>query len=177
MNQVYCYRYHSPCGELILGSLGQQLCLCDWRYRSKRSMIDRRLQKYLKASFIDRSSDVIDSAIAQLDDYFAGHRQQFDIPLLFAGSDFQHRVWQALLAIPYGETRSYNELADSLGEGGASRAVASANGANALSIFVPCHRVIGRDGQLTGYAGGLPAKEQLLDLECSTIKHTQCSLF
>ena len=101
----------------------------------------------------------------QLGEYFAGERRSFDVPLSFAGTDFQKRVWSALLAIPFGETRSYGEIADQLGNPGASRAVGAANGRNPISIIAPCHRVVGSNGKLTGFAGGLEAKAFLLDLE------------
>lgn len=101
----------------------------------------------------------------QLNEYFAGARRSFDVPLSFAGTDFQKRVWAALLAIPFGETRSYGEIADELGAPGASRAVGAANGRNPISIIAPCHRVVGSTGKLTGFAGGLEAKAFLLDLE------------
>lgn len=101
----------------------------------------------------------------QLGEYFAGERRTFDVPLSFAGTDFQKRVWAALLAIPFGETRSYGEIAGQLGAPGASRAVGAANGRNPISIIAPCHRVVGSNGKLTGFAGGLEAKAFLLDLE------------
>lgn len=101
----------------------------------------------------------------QLNEYFAGARRSFDVPLSFAGTDFQKRVWAALLAIPFGETRSYGEIADELGAPGASRAVGAANGRNPISIIAPCHRVVGSTGKLTGFAGRLEAKAFLLDLE------------
>ena len=100
-----------------------------------------------------------------MDEYFLKRRKHFDIPLLFAGTDFQKQVWQSLLTIPYGQTLSYGALAANIGCPKAVRAVANANGANALSIFVPCHRVIGGNRSLTGYGGGVEAKRFLLDLE------------
>lgn len=105
------------------------------------------------------------AAIAQLGEYFAGCRRAFDLPLAPRGTDFQRRVWNALREIPYGRTISYSELARRIGKPGASRAVGLANGANPLPIVVPCHRVIGADGSLTGFGGGLPIKRQLLVLE------------
>lgn len=101
----------------------------------------------------------------QLEAYAQGHRRGFDIPLRLHGSPFAERVWGALRRIPFGETRSYGQLATELGDPNLSRAVGRANGANPVSILVPCHRVIGADGTLTGYAGGLPMKERLLRLE------------
>jgi methylated-DNA-[protein]-cysteine S-methyltransferase len=101
----------------------------------------------------------------QLGEYFAGQRRGFDIPLSFAGTEFQKSVWAALLTIPFGETRSYGEIAEQVGRPNASRAVGAANGRNPISIIAPCHRVIGSGGQLTGFAGGLEAKKYLLALE------------
>jgi methylated-DNA-[protein]-cysteine S-methyltransferase len=97
--------------------------------------------------------------------YFANERKNFDIPLLMVGTDFQRSVWDGLIKIPYGNTASYLELSKNIGNEKAVRAVANANGANAISILIPCHRIIGSDGALTGYAGGLPAKKRLLELE------------
>ena len=101
----------------------------------------------------------------QLAEYFSGHRQTFDLPLKLVGTDFQKRVWTLLLTIPFGQTRSYGDLARELGDPDLTRAVGMANGANRLAIIVPCHRVIGADGSLTGYGGGLWRKKRLLELE------------
>ena len=103
--------------------------------------------------------------LAEFDAYFAGRLQRFTLPLAANGTAFQQTVWQALCDIPYGETRSYGEIARVIGKPSASRAVGAANGRNPLSIIVPCHRVIGQNGSLTGYAGGLPIKQELLRLE------------
>lgn len=108
---------------------------------------------------------VLDCAARQLDEYFAAQRRVFDVPLLTVGTPFQRAVWELLTTIPFGATRSYAWLAAQLGHPRAVRAVAAANRANALSIFIPCHRVVGSDGSLTGYAGGLAAKRLLLGLE------------
>ncbi|WP_407303644.1 methylated-DNA--[protein]-cysteine S-methyltransferase [Acinetobacter sp.] len=101
----------------------------------------------------------------QLTEYFAGKRQQFDLPLDFEGTEFQQKVWQALLSIPFGETRSYREIAEQIGNVKAVRAVGAANGKNPISIIAPCHRVIGAGGKLVGFAGGLENKDILLKLE------------
>ena len=108
---------------------------------------------------------VVERLRGQLEAYAAGYRQTFDIPFHLHGSPFEQRVWQALQAIPFGQTRSYGQLAAALGDPNLSRAVGRANGANPVSILVPCHRVIGANGTLTGYAGGLAMKERLLRLE------------
>lgn len=104
-------------------------------------------------------------AAAQLAAYFAGERRDFDLPLAPQGTPFQQRVWDALLAIPYGAVRSYGDVARAIGRPAASRAVGAANGRNPIAIIVPCHRVIGASGQLTGYGGGLPTKRWLLEHE------------
>lgn len=165
MNKVDVNFYKSPVGEMLLGSYMGKLCLADWQDRKNRKLIDQRIQKVLKAEYIEQDSEVIDQTIKQLDEYFAGKRKVFDIPLLMIGTDFQKSVWEALIQIPYRKTSSYLELSQSIGNEKAVRAVANAVGANAISIIVPCHRIIGSDGSLTGYAGGLEEKKKLLELE------------
>ncbi len=112
-----------------------------------------------------QKSPCTDNAARQIQEYFAGHRKRFDLPIAPSGTAFQMRVWAELLKIPYGETRSYKEIAQAIGQPGASRAVGMANNKNPLPIFIPCHRVIGANGKLSGYAGGKKMKEQLLELE------------
>lgn len=153
----------------MLGSYGEKLCLCDWQVEKHRGLVDNRLKRMLKAEFEEGMSPVIEMAMSQLDEYFAGKRKVFDVPLLFVGIDFQIKVWNDLLNIPYGKTVSYREMARNIGMPKAVRAVANANGANAMSIFAPCHRVIGSDKTLMGY-GGLNAKEYLLRLEGVSVK-------
>lgn len=165
---IQIQHYQSPCGELILGSYGDKLCLCDWQNEERREIIDKRIQKGLQAQYLESDSEVIQKTIAQLDEYFDLKRKIFDIPLLFVGTDFQKTVWNELLNISYGMTESYAGLSQRLGKSKAIRAVAAANGANAISIIVPCHRIIGTNRQLVGYAGGLSAKQLLLELESST---------
>lgn len=118
-------------------------------------------------------SPVMAQTAAELGEYFAGTRQEFSIPLAPCGSPFQQRVWAALCTIPYGEVRSYAELAALLGDRSMAQAVGSANGRNPISIVVPCHRVLGSDGSLVGYAGGLERKQFLLELENPARSHTE----
>ena len=115
--------------------------------------------------FENRSSPVLERTRRQLEEYFTGQRQTFDLPLDPRGTEFQRRVWQRLTSIAYGDTTTYGALARELGDPGASRAVGLANGSNPIPIVIPCHRVIGADGSLTGFGGGLPVKAALLDLE------------
>jgi methylated-DNA-[protein]-cysteine S-methyltransferase len=130
-----------------------------------RTSIDSRIKKFFDAEYEEGEDEIITETIKQLNEYFAGSRKVFDLPLLFAGTEFQTKVWNALLEVPYGHISTYLQLADKIGDKNAVRAVASANGANAISIIVPCHRIIGTGGDLVGYAGGLRAKKKLLELE------------
>lgn len=165
METIKITRYLSPVGEMIVGSCGDKLCICDWAVERRRDTIDRRIRRHLNAEYQEGTSYVIERAVEELDQYFAGQRTTFDIPVVFTGSEFQCTVWEELMKIPYGTTISYAELARRIGNPKAVRAVASANAANPISIFVPCHRVIGSNRKLTGYGGGLDAKKGLLQLE------------
>ena len=165
MNEISIQHFPTPVGEIILGSFEGKLCMGDWRYRKMRSSIDKRLQKGLKAEFVEEDTPVLQETRKQMNEYFNGERKTFDVPLLMVGTAFQKSVWQGLIDIPFGTISSYLELSKRIGNEQAVRAVASANGANAISILIPCHRIIGSDGSLVGYAGGLPAKKKLLMLE------------
>lgn len=165
METIKIMRYQSPVGEMMIGSCGGKLCICDWAVEKRRSTIDRRIRRHLNARYEEGTTPVIERAIEELDEYFAGQRKTFDIPVVFTGSEFQCTVWEELMKIPYGATISYGELARRIGNPKAVRAVASANATNPISIFVPCHRVIGSNRKLTGYGGGLDAKRELLELE------------
>ncbi len=169
MYQIKIEYYKSPFGELVLGAFENKLCLCDWRHRKMRNSIDKSLKTSLNADFIEEKTSVVENTISQLDEYFNGKRTEFKIPLILIGSDFQKRVWNELLQIPYGKTESYHGLSKKLGDEKAIRAVAAANGANQISIIVPCHRIVGRNGKLVGYAGGLPVKMKLLNIENAII--------
>ncbi|MEU8528100.1 MULTISPECIES: methylated-DNA--[protein]-cysteine S-methyltransferase [Streptomyces] len=131
---------------------------------SRIHMTDQR-HRPAEETFGERDARPFGETVRQLDAYFAGELTEFDLPLHLVGTEFQLRVWEQLRLIPYGETRSYGELAEALGNPGASRAVGLANGKNPVSIIVPCHRVIGAAGSLTGYGGGLDRKKRLLAFE------------
>ena len=156
--------YKSPCGDLLLGAIDDKICLCDWMVEGRIERTLRRIGRYLPSESRDDET-ILQKAVRQLDEYFQGKLQTFELPLMFGASEFQKSVWEMLRSIPYGATISYGEISKKLGNPSGVRAVANAIGANPLSIIVPCHRVIGRDGGLTGYAGGLEAKKYLLDLE------------
>ncbi|MHA0288375.1 methylated-DNA--[protein]-cysteine S-methyltransferase [Mycobacterium sp. C3-094] len=145
----------SPIGVLTLAGVGMRLRhvrMVDQTYEPNRDGWERR-------------DDAFADVVQQLDEYFGGERQEFDVELDLVGTEFQRTVWAALQTIPYGETRSYGEIAAQIGAPGASRAVGLANGHNPISIIVPCHRVIGANGSLTGYGGGLDRKKLLLGME------------
>lgn len=160
MNNICIQYFKTSAGELILGSYDGKLCMADWKYRKMRNSIDKRIQKYFKSEFIEENSDVLEQVRIQLNEYFNFERKVFTVPLVFAGTEFQKSVWQALISVEYGKTLSYLELAKNIGNERAVRAVA-----NAISILVPCHRIIGKNGNLVGYAGGLSAKKKLLEIE------------
>ena len=164
---VNIQHYDSPCGELVLASVDGELCLCDWNGMPCAERNKRRLLRLLDAVFKEEPSEVIEQTKRQLDEYFAGTRRVFDIPLHPVGTDFQKAVWSALLETPYGEVRTYMDIARRGDNVRGVRAVAQAIGANGIGIIIPCHRVIGSDNSLTGFAGGLETKRRLLELEGS----------
>ncbi|GAB1857648.1 methylated-DNA--[protein]-cysteine S-methyltransferase [Flavobacteriaceae bacterium MHTCC 0001] len=170
MNQIDIQYYKTKIGEFILGSHNDKLCLLDYRYRKMRSTIDNRIKKGLNAEYVEQDNNLLQKTRQQIDEYLIGQRTAFEIPLLTVGTDFQKQVWEALIHIKYGEIISYIDLARTIGDEKAVRAVASANGANAMSLIIPCHRIIGSNGDLVGYAGGLAVKQRLLNLEKEIFK-------
>ena len=170
-------QYHkTKIGELILGSFEGKLCLLDFNYRKMRNAVDDRIKKGLNADFIEEDSEIIEKTRTELDEYFKENRREFDVPIQIVGTDFQKSVWNALLKVAYGTTSTYLQLAKDINNGKAVRAVAGANGANAIAIIIPCHRIIGSSGELVGYAGGLPTKKRLLTLEKKQEFYTQIPL-
>ena len=155
----YCY-YQSPIGLVRMGVTGGFLTRADFVEQSSES-------EHSPSDSISNSSTLLKDACRQLDEYFEGRRQKFDLALKPQGTDFQRSAWESLLRIPYGETRSYLQQAESISNPRAIRAIGQANSRNPISIFIPCHRVIGKNGSLTGYAGGLDRKTRLLALEHS----------
>ena len=156
---TYVYKMmDSPVGKLKLVASGSKLVAILWEH-------ERPNRVKLGESVEAEDSPALIEAQRQLNEYFAGKRTQFELELDFKGTEFQKKVWQALLTIPFGETRSYSQIATQIGNAKAVRAVGAANGRNPISIIAPCHRVIGASGDLTGFAGGLKAKETLLAIE------------
>jgi len=158
-------RLPTPLGEMLAVASPQGLCLLEF---VGQKGVERELAQVLAARggvLEEGDSALLRQTGTELAEYFAGRRQAFGVPLDMVGTPFQREAWHALVAIPYGQTRSYAEQARAIGRPTATRAIAAANGQNKISIVVPCHRVIGSDGSLTGFGGGLPRKRALLELE------------
>jgi len=162
MTQLFYKEIASPVGTLKLVASSDALVAVLWKR-------ERRNRVKLDAMTSAPQQPILLAAERQLAEYFAGARTEFDLPLQPDGSEFQKKVWQALREIPFGQTRSYLDLAKAVGSSKAARAVGAANGKNPLSIIVPCHRVVGSNGSLTGFAGGLETKAALLALEARPI--------
>lgn len=158
---MYYTRIESPIGPLLLAGDEHGLHFLSFA-SSRRAKAPERDWEENRAPFAE--------VIRQLGGYFAGERNEFDVPLIMEGTEFQLRVWRVLRTIPYGETWSYAELARRIGTPSAVRAVGAANGSNPIPIIVPCHRVIGSNGDLTGFGGGLPIKKKLLALESKQLR-------
>ena len=176
-NQINIQYYKTKYGELIIGSFQEKLCLLDFRYRRMRNTVDARIKKGLHAEFVEQDDKILQKTRNQLDEYFNGERREFDIALLMVGTEFQKSVWKELMNVPYGKTSTYLALAKKIGNEKALRAVANANGANSIGFIIPCHRIIGSNGELIGYGGGLPVKKRLLKLENNNFDNNQIQMF
>lgn len=162
---VHIRRILSPLGPLLAGATNRGICLLEFADRRMLETQLTRLQTRLNAEILPGENSHFEPLRAQLSEYFGGSRKDFDVPLVMDGTPFQERAWESLRTIPFGETRSYQQQAESIGQPSAVRAVARANGDNRIAILIPCHRVIGKNGRLTGYGGGLWRKRALLELE------------
>ncbi len=174
-NTLQVVTWHYPVGPIILGSTQDGLA----RLMLPRESEDAAMEELNVAwdgDIIERA-EPNQPAIAQLEEYFAGTRTEFNLKLDLQGSTFQEDVWQALINVPFGQTRSYGWVAETIGNPRSVRAVGGANHANPIPIIVPCHRIIGADGSLTGFGGGLPLKKALLTWEQEVLNHENPSLF
>jgi len=165
MNQINIQYYKTKYAEFILGSFENKLCLLDFQYRKMRTTVDNRLKIGFKAEFVEQDDEILKETRKQLDEYFNMERKEFDIPHITVGTNFQKSVWKALIKVPYGTTSTYLQLSKDINNKKAVRAVASANGANSIALIIPCHRIIGSNGNLIGYGGGLVLKKRLIELE------------
>ena len=162
---VVLTRLVTPLGPMVAGAAESGICLLEFVDRRMLETQLKRLSQLFGARLLPGESPFFEALQQQLDQYFTGSRTAFTVPLEVRGTDFQQEVWGELTRIPYGATRSYRQQAEALGKPAAVRAVARANGDNRIAILIPCHRVIGSDGSLTGYGGGLERKRYLLELE------------
>jgi AraC family transcriptional regulator of adaptative response/methylated-DNA-[protein]-cysteine methyltransferase len=162
---VLLSRLWSPLGPLVAGATDEGICLLEFTDRRMLEAQFATVRRLFDAPVVPGSNEYLKRLQAELAGYFAGSLRSFSVPLTYPGTPFQRRVWEQLLVIPYGETRSYQELAVAVGEPKAVRAVGRANGLNRIAILIPCHRVVNKNGELGGYGGGLRRKEYLLDLE------------
>ena len=167
MQTIQTLKTQTPFGDIILGSYQNKLCLSTWLSDNTSNEIQNSIKNKYKINYNEKNSLITIKAREQLLEYFEGTREKFTIPLLKLGTLFQKKVWTSLLKIHYGTTITYLQQAYSMNSPGSVRATANANGANPLVIFIPCHRVIGSMGQLTGYSGGITIKKKLLLLETS----------
>jgi len=152
-------------GVMIAGAVDDGICLLEYSDRKMLTTEYKELIRYFKMPIVGGENEHISLLREQLSGYFKGNLREFSLPLVTPGTPFQRAVWKELMTIPYGTTRSYMEQSVALGRQGSIRAVANANGMNRIAIIIPCHRVIGSDGSLTGYGGGLSRKKWLLDHE------------
>jgi AraC family transcriptional regulator of adaptative response/methylated-DNA-[protein]-cysteine methyltransferase len=152
-------------GIMVAGAVDEGICLLEFSDRRMLNTEYKDLERYFKTAIQEGESIHFIALRKQLREYFEGSGKEFSVPLVTPGTDFQQAVWKELMNIPYGTTRSYQEQSVALGKPDSIRAVANANGMNRISIIIPCHRVIGSDGRLTGYGGGLKRKKWLLDHE------------
>jgi len=157
----------SPLGPLVGGATSIGLCLLEFTDRPILEAQFATVRKLFAAPLVPGTNEHLELLQEELDAYFAGTLRQFSVPLIYPGSPFQRKVWDHLLSIPYGETRSYEQLAAEIGAPRAARAVGHANSLNRIAILIPCHRVLNKDGGLCGYGGGLRRKQSLLHLEQS----------
>ncbi len=164
-NPIMITRILTKLGPMLAGANDNGVCLLEFMDRRMLETQLKRIRKRLNAELIPGKNKHFDTLNTQINEYFSGQRMRFELALILAGTDFQEKVWRGLQTIPYGSTRSYKEQAEIIGRPKAIRAVARANGDNRIAIIIPCHRVIGSDGKLVGYGGGLWRKKFLLDLE------------
>ena|SRR5437763_13411353 len=158
----------TPIGDMLAAANDTHLLLFEFPHRRMIGTQLDRVKRAVGCELVPGESPIFTALRSQLNEYFRGERRQFDIPLYVPGTPFQTRVWDALQRIPSGTTTSYARLAESIGQPNAVRAVARANGDNRIAIIIPCHRVIGSNGELVGYGGGLWRKKKLLELEGQT---------
>jgi AraC family transcriptional regulator of adaptative response/methylated-DNA-[protein]-cysteine methyltransferase len=168
MQTIHFQTIDTPLGKMLACATDEGICSLNFIDEQDKQQVQSEMESLssmLNMATVNESNLHIDNLQRQLEEYFKGTRQKFELNLILCGTEFQKSVWNLLLTVPYGVTKSYREQAETFGNPAAIRAVASANGSNRIAILVPCHRIIGSKGQLTGYRGGLWRKQYLLDME------------
>jgi O-6-methylguanine DNA methyltransferase len=170
MSRIVYREFETPVGGMVTAATGNGCCLLEFEDRGGLEVIRKRILKRYGMEMVEGEDPILDRVQSELEEYFEGVRFEFSLPLDLKGTSFQRAVWRELLTIPYGETRTYGEIAASVGKPKAVRATGRANGDNYIAIVVPCHRVVQHDGALRGYGGGLWRKRHLLEHEGSLSK-------
>lgn len=165
MEIIYRKTIQTPLGEMFACAVEEGICLLEFKDRKNIELQFKSLSKTLNAEFVEKDHQHFHQLEEELTEYFEGKRERFETPLYITGTDFQKKVWQLLTEIPMGMTRTYKQQSEFLGNLKAIRSVGTANGMNKIAILIPCHRVIGSNGELVGYAGGIWRKQKLLELE------------
>ncbi|MBX7152531.1 methylated-DNA--[protein]-cysteine S-methyltransferase [bacterium] len=160
----------TPIGPMVVGATSDAICFLEYTNPKRLEEQSAALKKRFQVAIVPGTNEWIEKLNMQLGEYFKGERKKFDVPLIYPGTPFEEKVWNALLKIPYGETRSYEELAKVVGSPLGQRAVGRANGLNRIAIVIPCHRVVNKSGELGGYGGGLWRKQRLLELETGNLR-------
>ena len=163
--EIKTKHYTSPYGEIIIGEFDSKICLIDWAENLKRKTIDHRLQRILKAKYVEGESELMNLAFCQLMEYFKGERKEIDVPYIMAGSDFQKKIWCKLQTVPYGGTITFDQLGQMVGKENVLRTIAATLGSNALAVIVPTHRMVGATHMMVNYGGGAENKKRLMDVE------------
>jgi O-6-methylguanine DNA methyltransferase len=169
---IYFKVLETPLGTMLAASFEEQICLLEFKDRTNMDKQLASLKKYYPGEQVEGDTAVLKELERQLSLYFKGELKKFTLPLIYRGTPFQEKLWSELIKVPYGSTRSYEEQAQLLGNKNAVRAVAHGNSLNRIAILIPCHRIIGKNGKLTGYAGGLERKARLLEIEQSEESRT-----
>ncbi len=170
MNSIFLQTLETPIGNMIAGAVDEGICLLEFHDRRMLPTQYERVQSLLNATMVERDHHHIQTLRIELKEYFENGRKEFSVPMVYPGSPFQIKVWESLLKIPYGKVRSYQFQSELLGNPKAIRAMAKANGDNRLAILIPCHRIIGSNGEMVGYGGKIWRKKYLLELEGALVK-------
>ncbi len=169
LSPILSKRIQTPIGEMVLGSIADKICFLEFYLPERYKEMSGKLRKVFEADLVEGTNEVIEQADKELQEYFAGKRKKFTVPLDLRGTEFELKIWNQLLKIPYGQVVSYSDIAKRIHNPKSVRAVGGANHSNPVAIIVPCHRVVGKNGSLTGYGGGMDKKRLLLDLESGSI--------